>query len=223
MQGFKHDICLDEKDLIWTSLPKCISSCLKTLTFHNLHGNDSEICFLKCVLQHALVFEKMIIICCENLLQDQNRQKEVKKALKTIAKGSKSRVVTFLWNLKEHVRIFIVLFLLIWSSAIVTSVRLFCWPYVDLSAGCLNCWTVFVSLVSWSAGSNFLMMAASVSCMLWFLFLTFVQAIVLMLKVYTCGRFGYMWVQVFSNIHIGCSCFLFDVAKLTLCKIILCF
>ncbi|XP_071730214.1 F-box/LRR-repeat protein At4g14103-like [Rutidosis leptorrhynchoides] len=94
-EGFNNDIYLDEKDLVWSSLPKCISCCLKTLSFHNLRGYDSEIRFLNCVLRNALVLEKMVIVSCENLVRDRNRQKEVKKALQATAKG-KSCVVTFL-------------------------------------------------------------------------------------------------------------------------------
>ncbi|KAD6454001.1 hypothetical protein E3N88_08707 [Mikania micrantha] len=94
-RGFSHDVCLVENDLIWSSVPKCISSCLKMLNFKKFHGNDSEICFLKCILQHAFVFKKMNISCCENLFRDPNRQKEMKKALETTSKGSKSCVVTF--------------------------------------------------------------------------------------------------------------------------------
>ncbi|KAI3703836.1 hypothetical protein L1987_74031 [Smallanthus sonchifolius] len=92
-EGFGHDVCL-ENYLIWSPLPKCISSCLKMLIFKNFHGNDSEICFLKCILQNAFVFKKMNISCCENLFGDPNRQKEVKEALEAISKGSKSCVVT---------------------------------------------------------------------------------------------------------------------------------
>ncbi|KAK1418040.1 hypothetical protein QVD17_27177 [Tagetes erecta] len=94
-EGFNHDVCLVENDLILSPLPKCISSCLKMLTFKNFHGDDSEICFLKCVLQHASVCKKLNISSCENLFGDPNRQKEVKKASQTILKGSKSCVVTF--------------------------------------------------------------------------------------------------------------------------------
>ncbi|KAL8209767.1 hypothetical protein R6Q57_006499 [Mikania cordata] len=94
-EGFSHDVCLVENDLIWSSVPKCISSCLKMLNFKKFHGNDSEICFLKCILQHAFVFKKMNISCCENLFRDPNRRNEMKKALETSSKGSKSCVVTF--------------------------------------------------------------------------------------------------------------------------------
>ncbi|KAK9048882.1 hypothetical protein SSX86_032150 [Deinandra increscens subsp. villosa] len=94
-EGFNHDVCLAENDLIGSSLPKCISSGLKLLTFKNFHGIDSEICFLKCILQHAFVFKKMNISCCEKLFGDPSRLKEVKKALETFSKGSKSSVVTF--------------------------------------------------------------------------------------------------------------------------------
>lgn len=88
-EGFEHDICLIEDDLSWSSLPKC----LQTLTFKNFYGNDSEICFLKWVLERALVLDTMNICCCEDLLGDPNRKKEVKKELETVVKGSKSCVV----------------------------------------------------------------------------------------------------------------------------------
>ncbi|KAL8239223.1 hypothetical protein R6Q59_015790 [Mikania micrantha] len=94
-EGFSHDVCLVENDLIWSSVPKCISSCLKMLNFKKFHGNDSEICFLKCILQHAFVFKKMNISCSENLFRDPNRRNEMKKALEMSSKGSKSCVVTF--------------------------------------------------------------------------------------------------------------------------------
>ncbi|KAI7736194.1 hypothetical protein M8C21_007975 [Ambrosia artemisiifolia] len=94
-EGFNHDVCLVENDLVWSSLPKCISSRLKMLTFKNFHGNDAEICFLKCVLQHASVLKKMNILCCENVSGDPNRLYEVRKALLAVSKGSKSCVVTF--------------------------------------------------------------------------------------------------------------------------------
>nr|XP_043630695.1 F-box/LRR-repeat protein At4g14103-like [Erigeron canadensis] len=94
-KGFEPDVCLFENNLIWSSLPKCLLSCLNMLTFKNFHGNDSEVCFLKCILQHSLVFLKMNICCCENLLEDPNKHKEVKKAFQMIAKGSKSCIVLF--------------------------------------------------------------------------------------------------------------------------------
>ncbi|XP_076931871.1 F-box/LRR-repeat protein At4g14103-like [Bidens hawaiensis] len=94
-EGLNHDVCDVENDLIWSSLPKCISSCLKMLTFKNINGNDSEICFLKCILHHASVLEKMDILCCESLYGDPNRMKAFKTVLQTVSKGSKSCVVTF--------------------------------------------------------------------------------------------------------------------------------
>ncbi|MFS7929173.1 putative F-box domain, FBD domain, leucine-rich repeat domain superfamily [Helianthus anomalus] len=94
-EGFNHDVCFVDNDLTCSSLPKCISSCLKMLTFKNFDGNDSEICFLKCILRHASVLKKMNILCCESLFGDPNRLNEVKKALQTVSKGSKSCVVMF--------------------------------------------------------------------------------------------------------------------------------
>lgn len=92
-QGFQHDMCLKENDLTWSTLPKC----LKTLTFKNFHGNDSEICFLKCILQNGLVSDKMNICWCDYFLRDQKWEKEVKKTLKSIACGSKSCVITCMY------------------------------------------------------------------------------------------------------------------------------
>ncbi|XP_024960438.1 F-box/LRR-repeat protein At4g14103-like [Cynara cardunculus var. scolymus] len=94
-EGFGHDVCLDENDLILSWLPKCMSSRLKTLVIGNFHGHDSEIRFLKCFLQRGLVSEKVDICCCENLLGDPSRRKAVKKELEMIARGSSSCVVTF--------------------------------------------------------------------------------------------------------------------------------
>ncbi|CAI9303617.1 unnamed protein product [Lactuca saligna] len=90
-EGFQHDMCLKENDLTWSTLPKS----LKTLTFKNFHGNDSEICFLKCILQNGLVLDKMNICWCDYLLRDQKWEKEVKKTLKSIACGSKSCGITW--------------------------------------------------------------------------------------------------------------------------------
>ncbi|KAI3702972.1 hypothetical protein L6452_28726 [Arctium lappa] len=95
IEGFGHDVCLVETDLIWSLLHKCTSFCLKMLTFKNFHGHDSEIRFLNYFLQRRLVSERIDICCCENLSGDPNRQKEVRNELETIAKGCASCVVTF--------------------------------------------------------------------------------------------------------------------------------
>ncbi|KAI3496979.1 hypothetical protein L1887_39359 [Cichorium endivia] len=93
--SFEHDICRVKYDFIWSSPPKCIISSLKTLTFKKFHGNNSEICFLKFILKHGLVLNKMNIFWCENLLGDQNWRQEVKNTLETFARGSISCVITW--------------------------------------------------------------------------------------------------------------------------------
>lgn len=92
---FKHDICRVKLDFIWLSPPKCIISSLKTLTFKKFHGHKTEICFLKFILKHELVCNKMDIFWCENPLGDQNWRQEVKNTLETIARGSTSCVITW--------------------------------------------------------------------------------------------------------------------------------
>lgn len=80
-EGFDSCIRLNEKDSIWLSIPICMSSCLKTMTFNNFHANDSEICFLKCVLKYAHVLLKMDIGWCKTQGQDLKKRKDVKKEL----------------------------------------------------------------------------------------------------------------------------------------------
>ncbi|KAL4580144.1 hypothetical protein LXL04_016325 [Taraxacum kok-saghyz] len=86
-EGFQHDICLVENDLTWSTLR------LKTLILKNFRGNVAEICFVKCVLQHGNVSEKLNICWSENLLGDIKWQEDVKMMLKMIVGVSKSCVI----------------------------------------------------------------------------------------------------------------------------------
>ncbi|XP_076887376.1 F-box protein At4g22280-like isoform X1 [Bidens hawaiensis] len=93
-EGFDQCIELGENDSVWSPVPICISRHLKTLTFKNFHANDSEICFLKCILKYALVLEKMDIWWCTARPRDK-KERDVMKELEMIKRCSTACVITF--------------------------------------------------------------------------------------------------------------------------------
>ncbi|PWA66769.1 triose phosphate/phosphoenolpyruvate translocator [Artemisia annua] len=101
-EGFEHDVCLVDNDLIWSSLPKC----LKALIFKKFRGDDSEICFLKCILQHAHVIDKMKIYFCDDLALDAVRKKQVLNAFpfpwltSTLSLAAGSLIMLVSWGVK---------------------------------------------------------------------------------------------------------------------------
>ncbi|KAI3768951.1 hypothetical protein L6452_00047 [Arctium lappa] len=92
-EGLERCMRLGENHLIWSTIPVCMSNCLKTVTFKNFRANDSEICFVKCVLKYARVLERMEIRCCKSQLRDLKKQRELRKELETIARSSAACVV----------------------------------------------------------------------------------------------------------------------------------
>ncbi|KAL8237707.1 hypothetical protein R6Q59_018788 [Mikania micrantha] len=97
-EGFKSCLLLGENDdSIWLSVPICISYHLKTLSFNNFHGSYSEIWFLKFVLKHACVLEKMNVWWCKLELGDRKKQRDVRKELEITEKGSATSIC---WNYK---------------------------------------------------------------------------------------------------------------------------
>ncbi|MFS7984800.1 putative FBD domain-containing protein [Helianthus anomalus] len=86
---------LGENDLIWLLVPICISHHLKTLTFKNFHADDSEICFLKCVLKYARVLEKMDVWWCKTEPRDLKKRRDARKELEIIEKSSAACIINF--------------------------------------------------------------------------------------------------------------------------------
>lgn len=83
-------------DLILTSVPKCLLSCLKTITFKNFCGMHMEMCFVRYLLTNALVLERMSIYRPKNALGHLKKQGEVKNQLQMLANSSMACVITFL-------------------------------------------------------------------------------------------------------------------------------
>ncbi|KAI7727233.1 hypothetical protein M8C21_004221 [Ambrosia artemisiifolia] len=96
-EGFDRCMRLGASDLIWLLVPICISQSLKALTFKNFHADDSEICFLKCVLKYARVLEKMDVWWCKTESRDLKKRKDVRKELELeiIEKGSAACIINF--------------------------------------------------------------------------------------------------------------------------------
>ncbi|MFS7891529.1 putative F-box domain, FBD domain, leucine-rich repeat domain superfamily [Helianthus anomalus] len=94
-EGFDRCMRLGENDLIWLLVPICISHHLKTLTFKNFHADDSEICFLKCVLKYARVLEKMDVWWCKTEPRDLKKRRDARKELEIIEKSSAACIINF--------------------------------------------------------------------------------------------------------------------------------
>ncbi|KAK9069570.1 hypothetical protein SSX86_011474 [Deinandra increscens subsp. villosa] len=94
--GFESSMRLGENDSIWLSVPICISYHLKTLTLKNFHANDSEICFLKCVMKYARVLEKMDVWWCKTEPRDLKKRRDVRLELDIIEKGTATCIIKFL-------------------------------------------------------------------------------------------------------------------------------
>ncbi|KAL7592575.1 hypothetical protein Lser_V15G35343 [Lactuca serriola] len=92
LQGLMH---LGENNLIWSSIPICMSNCLKIVAMKNFHGYDSEICLLKNVLKTARVLERMDIRWSETYLRDLKRKTNARKELEKIVKSSPACVIKF--------------------------------------------------------------------------------------------------------------------------------
>ncbi|KAL4590515.1 hypothetical protein LXL04_003447 [Taraxacum kok-saghyz] len=96
-EGFEEAIDFREKDRIWFLVPVCVSNCLKTVTYKNFGGNDSEIYFLKRVLKYALVLERMNMCWCKTrVVVDVKKEIEVRMDFETVERSSKACVVNFL-------------------------------------------------------------------------------------------------------------------------------
>ncbi|KAI3675594.1 hypothetical protein L1987_85184 [Smallanthus sonchifolius] len=94
-EGFNRCMRLGGSDPIWLFVPLCISYHLKTLTFKNFHGNDSETCFLKCVLKYGRVLEQMDVWWCKTEPRDVKKQRDVRKELEIIKKSSAACIINF--------------------------------------------------------------------------------------------------------------------------------
>ncbi|CAI9295243.1 unnamed protein product [Lactuca saligna] len=86
---------LGENNLIWSSIPICMSNCLKTVSMKNFHGYNSEICLLKHVLKTARVLERMDIRWSETYLRDLKRKTKARKELEKIVRSSPACVIKF--------------------------------------------------------------------------------------------------------------------------------
>nr|XP_043620725.1 F-box/LRR-repeat protein At3g58900-like [Erigeron canadensis]XP_043620726.1 F-box/LRR-repeat protein At3g58900-like [Erigeron canadensis] len=94
-EGFELCMRIGENSPIWLSIPICMSYHLKAMTFKNFHANDSEICFLKCILKYACVLEKLDIWWCKTPLFDLKKQSYVRKELKMVDRSRTPCVITF--------------------------------------------------------------------------------------------------------------------------------
>ncbi|KAI3509998.1 hypothetical protein L1887_25524 [Cichorium endivia] len=95
-EGFEHCFDIGEDDRIWLIMPACVTDCLKTVTLKNFHANDSEICFLKCVLKYAHVLERMDISWSKtHQLRDIKKETEVREELETFERRSTNCVIKF--------------------------------------------------------------------------------------------------------------------------------
>ncbi|KAI3510003.1 hypothetical protein L1887_25529 [Cichorium endivia] len=92
---FMRCMYLGENNSIWSSMPICISNCLKTVTLKNFHGYNSEICFLKRILKYACALERMDIWWSETYQQDLKRKTKVRKELEKIERNITACVIKF--------------------------------------------------------------------------------------------------------------------------------
>jgi hypothetical protein len=95
-EGIDHEMNYGEDYWYYTSVPACLLSFLKTVSFRNFHGYDAEMCFLKYFLKNSLVLEKMNIYGSKNLVGHPNEQIEAKNQLHAFARGSASCIIRFL-------------------------------------------------------------------------------------------------------------------------------
>ncbi|KAL7592576.1 hypothetical protein Lser_V15G35342 [Lactuca serriola] len=94
-EGFMRDRYLGMNYSIWSLIPKCISNCLKTLTFKNFHADNSEIGFLKCVLKHACVLERMDVWWSKTPRPDIKKRMEARVEIETMKRNSTACVIKF--------------------------------------------------------------------------------------------------------------------------------
>lgn len=95
-QGFAPCMRLCEDDWNLGSVPSCFLSSLKTVTYTNFHGNDTEISFLRNLVNNAIVLEKLNIVCSKIRFGDPKKQKEVKVQLQSLQRGSVSCAIKFM-------------------------------------------------------------------------------------------------------------------------------
>ncbi|KAL7591290.1 F-box/LRR-repeat protein At3g58900 [Lactuca sativa] len=95
MEGFMCDMHLGENNSTWSSMPICITNCLKTVTLKNFHGYNSEICFLKRILKTACALEMMDIWWSKTktYLRDLKKKIEVRKELEKIERKAAACVI----------------------------------------------------------------------------------------------------------------------------------
>nr|GMC76472.1 F-box protein At4g22280-like [Ipomoea batatas] len=84
-----------ENDWKLKALPTCFLSSLKTVNYCNFHANETEICFLKLLLNIAIILEEMNIFCSESFLEDPKKHKEIRNHLHTLPKGSARCAIKF--------------------------------------------------------------------------------------------------------------------------------
>lgn len=89
------DMHLGENNSTWSSMPICITNCLKTVTLKNFHGYNSEICFLKRILKTACALEMMDIWWSKTktYLRDLKKKIEVRKELEKIERKAAACVI----------------------------------------------------------------------------------------------------------------------------------
>lgn len=66
------------------------------MKYSNFHGNDTEISFLRNLLEIALVLEKLNIVCSKRPFWDLKKQKEVEDQLRSRHGGSVSCAIKFM-------------------------------------------------------------------------------------------------------------------------------
>ncbi|XP_019194696.1 PREDICTED: F-box protein At4g22280-like [Ipomoea nil] len=84
-----------ENDWKLKAIPTCFFSSLKTVNYCNFHAKETEICFLKLLLNIAIILEEMNIFCSKSFLEDPKKHKEVRNHLHTPPKGSAHCAIKF--------------------------------------------------------------------------------------------------------------------------------
>lgn len=70
-------------------MPKCLLSSLKRVNYQNLHGTNTEIWFLKFLLENAIVLEKMNVYWSKSSIHDPMNQNETENQLHALPRGSR--------------------------------------------------------------------------------------------------------------------------------------